>query len=198
MRQPLEEPPELQARAIDNLRFIRDTMERAAWFTAVPGRGLVAIGLTAIVTAGIASTLHSADAWLACWLSESLFALLLGVTTMWRKARARNMPLTSVPGRRFLASLAPPLFAGAVLTVVLWQAGAVGYLPGLWLLMFGAGVMTAGALSARAVPALGATLMLLGAAALFAPHAWGNALLAAGFGGAYIIFGWLIAWRYGG
>jgi hypothetical protein len=40
--------------------------------------------------------------------------------------------------------------------------------------------------------------MFAGVLALLAPATWGNLLLAAGFGGLHIIFGILIARKYGG
>lgn len=46
--------PTLHGRAMDNLRFIRETMEQATHFTAVPGYGGVFMGLTALVAAFIA------------------------------------------------------------------------------------------------------------------------------------------------
>jgi hypothetical protein len=108
------------------------------------------------------------------------------------------MPLLSGPGRKFVLSLAPPLVAGALLTIVLFQAGLIQLLPGVWMLLFGVGVVTAGAFSVRIVPVMGCAFMLLGAVALFLPLGWGNVLMAAGFGGLHLVFGSVIAWRYGG
>jgi hypothetical protein len=45
---------------------------------------------------------------------------------------------------------------------------------------------------------MGALFMALGAAALASPASWGNAYLAAGFGGLQILFGALIWRRHGG
>ena len=184
--------------AMENLRFIRETMERSTSFTAVPGKGGVAMGISALAAAAIATRTTTTEMWLATWGLEALVALAIGAWAMSLKARAANLPLLSGAGRKFALNLSPPLFAGAFLTVALYRLGLVSLLPGVWLLLYGVGVVTAGAFSVRAVPAMGVCLMTLGAAALFAPPAWGNAFLAAGFGGVQIVFGLLIARRHGG
>jgi len=183
---------------MENIRFIRETMERSTSFTAVPGKGGVAMGLTALIAAAVATHTSTAGTWLATWAVEAAVAFTIGGWAMARKARAANLPLLSGPGRKFALSLSPPLLAGALLTVALFQFGLVSALPGTWLLLYGAGVVTGGAFSVKAVPLMGVCLMVLGAAALFSPASWGNAFLAAGFGGVHIIFGALIARRHGG
>jgi hypothetical protein len=90
------------------------------------------------------------------------------------------------------------MVAGTVLTLVLFRQGTPGVLPGIWLLLYGAGVVSGGAASVRVVPAMGAVFMLAGAVALFLPAASGDLLLAAGFGGLHIVFGTIIAVKYGG
>ncbi|MGD0923130.1 MAG: hypothetical protein ABSA70_15410 [Terriglobia bacterium] len=183
---------------MENIRFIRETMERSTSFTAVPGKGGVAMGLTALIAVAVATRTSTAGTWLATWAVEAAVAFTIGGWAMARKARAANLPLLSGPGRKFALSLSPPLLAGALLTVALFQFGLARALPGTWLLLYGAGVVTGGAFSVKAVPLMGVCLMALGAAALFSPASWGNAFLAAGFGGVHIIFGALIARRHGG
>jgi hypothetical protein len=192
------EPVSLQTHAMDNLRFIRETMERAASFTAVPGWGGVAIGVSALVAAGVAIRQTSLAHWLTTWLLEAAFALVLAVLAIRRKARAADGPVLSAPARRFVLSFAPPLMVGGLLTAVLYRAGIPAAIPGTWLLLYGTGVVTGGAFSVRVVPVMGLCFMLLGAVALFCPLAWGTDLLAVGFGGLHLIFGTIIARRYGG
>jgi hypothetical protein len=106
--------------------------------------------------------------------------------------------LSTGPSVRFARSFAPPMTAAIVLTPVFATAGLVSRLPGCWLLLYGTAVVTGGAFSVRVVPLMGLCFMALGAAAFVAPAAWGNWLMAAGFGGLHIIFGLVIARRYGG
>ena len=188
----------MDTHAADNLRFIRETMERAGSFTAVPGWGGVAIGVTAVVAALVAARQTTPHAWLATWLIEGLLAVGIAAIATVRKARAAKMPLLSAPGRKFALSFSPPLLVGALLTPVLYYAGYLAVLPGMWLLLYGTAVVTGGAFSVRVVPVMGLCFMGLGAVALFSPASWGNWFMAAGFGGLQIVFGFVIARRYGG
>jgi hypothetical protein len=184
--------------AIENLQFIRDTMERASAFTAVPGWGGFIMGLTAIGAALLAAQQSTTQGWVAVWLTEALIAIGIGVFSMYRKAVAAGSELLSSPARKFALSFAPPLLAGALLTSVLSAKAQYELLPGLWLMLYGTGVVTGGAFSVRIVPVMGMCFTGLGAVCLFAPPAWGNWFLMAGFGGLHIVFGILIARRYGG
>jgi hypothetical protein len=192
------EPVSLQTHAMDNLRFIRETMERAGSFTAVPGWGGVAMGASALIAAGVAAYQPSLERWLATWLLEAAFAMVLAVLAIQRKAKLAQVPVLSAPARRFVLSFAPPLIVGGLLTAVLYRAGILAAIPGTWLLLYGTGVVTGGAFSVRVVPVMGLCFMFIGAMALFCPFTWGNALLAAGFGGLHLVFGTIIARRYGG
>ena len=193
-----EEPPALHDRAMDNLQYIRETMERASAFTGIPGWGQVAIGVTALASSFIAAQQKSFANWLAIWCAEAVVALLIAGWSMDRKARAAKMPLLSGPGRKVAFSLSPPLFAGGLMTVVLFRAGLTNAIPGLWLLLYGTGVVTGGMFSVSAIPIMGLCFMAFGTAAFLAPAGFANWFMAAGFGGLHIVFGVIIARRYGG
>jgi hypothetical protein len=210
LRQAAHKTPALHDRALQDISFIRRTMEGASSFTDVPGWGLVVIGLTALGASALAAAQPSAGRWLSVWMAEAFVGTLLGGAMMWRKMRRRvrieGSPVLSVPARKFLFGFWPAIFAGAVLTFALidvrtmWRAGSAvpHVLPGMWLLLYGVGVITAGAFSVRAVPLMGAVLMAIGAVALLVPAISGNVLLAIGFGVLQIAFGVWRARRHGG
>jgi hypothetical protein len=198
LRTSKREPIPIDARAADHLRYIRETMENAAEFTAVPGWGGVAMGVTALVAAFVASRQATPLAWLIVWLFEAFVAVAIAAPAAATKAHRANSALFSGPGRKFVLSFAPPIVAGGFLTYSLYHAGAFFALPGVWLLLYGTAIVTGGAFSVRVVPVMGLCLMLLGAAALFAPAGWGDAFMAAGFGFVQMAFGWWIARHYGG
>lgn len=192
------EPIPIDARAADHLRYIRETMESAAEFTAVPGWGGVTMGLTALAAAVLAARQATPRGSAIIWLAEAFVAVAIAAPAAATKARRANASLFRGPGRKFFLSFAPPIVVGGLLTLALFQLGAVSALPGVWLLLYGTAIVTGGAFSVRAVPIMGLCLMALGAMALFAPASWGNLFMAAGFGLVQIGFGVWIAVRYGG
>lgn len=202
-REPVEDvsrPIALHERAEDNLRYIRQAMARAGEFTAVPGWGGIAMGGSALVAAWVA---HRAGApgsrpWLWVWLAEMVVAIVLGGAAIWRKARRSNLPIFSGVGRKFVLSLLPALLVGGVLTIAMMRWALTAYLPGLWMLLYGAGIATGGAFSVKVVPITGVLFMIAGTITLFLPVVWADLLMAVSFGGLHVVFGWIIARKHGG
>src|SRR5437016_3085668 len=111
----------INERALDNLKYIRETMERAGSFTAVPGWGGILMGVSALLTALLTSRLQSREQlWFATWLGEAFLAFAIGALAMLQKARAVKTILHG-PGRRFALNLFPAMIGGAVLTLVLYR-----------------------------------------------------------------------------
>jgi hypothetical protein len=210
MAAPDSHPPTLRDRALQDLSFIRRTMEGASSFTDVPGWGLVATGVIALAAAFVADRQPTAERWLAAWMAAAVAAAATGGFAMIRKMRRRvtadSAQLISIPARRFLLGFWPALFAGAVLTLALIDPSTAGIeariidrlLPGLWLLLYGVGVTTAGAHSVRPVPLMGLAFIALGIVTLFVPLLDGDLMMALGFGVLQIGFGTVIARRHGG
>src|SRR3954463_3767449 len=195
---PTPEPPALHVRAMDNLAFIRDTMEAAGAFTAVSGWGRVAVGVIANVSAMIASAHQTVLQTLNVCLAAAILAPTVMLWAIVRKARRAHMPLLSGPGRKFVLSFSPPMFVGAILTIVLYRAGIVAAIPGMWMLLYGTAVVAGGAFSVKIVPVMGICFMLVGIVAVFSPITWNDWLMGAAFGGLHIAFGIPIARRHGG
>jgi len=201
---PLHRPPEeapsptLHDRAMDNLHYIRRTMESSGRFTALSGLGALLIGVTGLVGSVVAAGRPTEVQWLITWLVAAAIGLPVAGWAVERKARLTEARLLDGPGRKFVLGFAPALGAGAVLTWALYGAGLFGLMPGMWLLLYGVGVVTAGMFSVRIVPLMGLSFMTMGVLALLTPSAWGDIWMAAGFGGLHLVYGAVITRRYGG
>lgn len=191
-------PEPLADRALENLRYIRDTMTRSSSFTAVPGLGQVSIGVTAFGAAWLAHRQPTELGWLWVWLGEAVLALAIGGMATVRKARAVKDSMVTGPGRRVLLHFLPAFGSAAVLTGALVVAGVTALLPGVWLLLYGTGIVAGGAFSVRPVPLMGIGFLIVGTVALFTPATLGDVWMATGFGGLHVVFGGVIARRYGG
>ncbi len=195
---PAAEPPALHVRAMDNLAFIRNTMEAAGSFTAVSGWGMVAVGVLAAVVSVIAAWQATVIGALQVWLASAAFLPIVMLVAVVRKARRAKMPLVSGPARKFVLSFSPPMIVGALLTMVMYRGGLVDAIPGMWLLLYGTAVVAGGAFSVQIVPVMGLCFMAAGVLALFSPVHWNQWIMGAAFGGLHIAFGIPIARRHGG
>jgi hypothetical protein len=193
-----DEPASLHDRAMENLEFIRDTMERSTHFTAVPGYGGMLMGLTALGAAYIANNQALVGDWVVVWLVEAVLAFFIGLFAMWQKSKLAGTTLNSVPAKKMILSFLPPMVCAVAITLGLWRFGYFGAMIPTWLLLYGAAVVTGGSYSVRAVPIMGWCFIALGAVAFFLPANAGNLMMALGFGLLHIVFGLVIARRFGG
>lgn len=192
------EPVKISDRAIDNLAFIRETMERSTHFTAVPGYGGILMGVTAIAAAYIAHQQPTVRDWLIVWLTEAGLAFAIGLLAMWQKSKISQTPLISGPSKKFAFGFVPPLIAGVAITLGLLRFEHYEIMAPVWMLLYGAAVVTGGAFSVRVVPVMGWIFMAFGAIAFALPGGYGNIFMGVTFGLVHIVFGIIIARRYGG
>jgi len=183
---------------MDNLAYIRNTMEAAGSFTAVSGWGMVAVGVLAALVTVVAARQATPIAALQVWLGSASLLPIVMLVAIVQKARRANMPLLSGPARKFVLSFSPPIMVGALLTVVMYRGGLVDAIPGMWLLLYGTAVVAGGAFSVQIVPVMGLCFMAAGVLALFTPISWNQWIMGAAFGGLHIAFGIPIARRHGG
>ena len=188
----------LNERAMESLEFIRTTMARSAPFTAVSGRGGIAMGVLALLAATLGRSTSSDDQWLMTWIGSAAAAVPMGFVLMRAKARRYELALWSAAGRRFAQGFVPAIAAGAVLTFALVRIDAIEVVPAAWLLLYGAGVLAGSSSSVPVLAWLGALFMVLGCASLVTPAAWRDLWLGAGFGVLQIVFGIYIARNHGG
>ena len=191
-------PVHIQGRAAEDLRFIRRAMERSGTFTGVPGYGGAAMGTVGVLAAVAGVMQPTPERWLTTWIVAAVIACAIGVVAMRQKAARAGVPLSGALARRFALGLSAPLAAGAALTGGLASTGNWSLMPSVWLLLYGAGVVTGGILSVPTVLVMGLCFMVLGVVAMATPPEWGNVWLGLGFGFVQIGFGLYIARKHGG
>lgn len=192
------EPTPIDSGAVENLRYIRSTIEAAHTFTTVPGKGCIAMGITALAAVALESIPALSPFWLEIWLGAALVACGVALLFMEQKAHAQGLSLRRAVARRFFMTLAPAFLSGAILTTAL--AGLVDreIMTGMWLLLYGAGLSACGLFAVPAVFTAGIAFMGLGAATLWLPPGSAHVVLALGFGGIHLALGATIARHHGG
>jgi hypothetical protein len=184
----------LDSHAAATLRYIRASMEAAATL-AVPGSAGIAMGLIGLVAAVLTQTEALRSHWLGVWLCAAVLAAGTGGLVMARQAALQGFTFFGAPVRKLLLCLSPGLFAGVVLTVVLWDSGDLRDIPGTWLLRYGCALVAASAPTTRAVAVLGGLFGALAVPAYLLPQSLQLITLGAGFGLLHLAFGIFIGLR---
>jgi len=191
-------PTPIGASALENLRYIRETIAAAGTFTTVPGKGCIAMGITALAASALESMPGLAASWLPIWVGAAIMACAVALYFMEEKAKAQGLSLRRAVARRFFMTLVPAFVAGGVLTAALVHEIGRNSITGLWLLLYGSGLAACGVFAVPAVLVAGLAFMALGTVALGLPASWSPAILALGFGGVHIALGVIILRDHGG
>lgn len=182
----------------EELRYIREVMERSTEFSAISGAGLMAVGVIGVVASIYASlTFEPSPEWTTFWCAVAACALVVSLVLTLRKAKRSGMSVSAGPGRKFALCLAPAIIGGAALTLGLFQHGLFELMPATWLLMYGAGFVAGGTYSVGNLPLFGGLFMLLGIASVLTTIP-ADVLMGIGFGVLHLVMGLIIYRRYGG
>jgi len=192
------EPTPIDSGAVENLRYIRSTIEAAHTFTTVPGKGCIAMGITALAAVGTESIPAVTPHWLAVWVGAAIVACGSALWFMEQKARAQGLSLRRAVAKRFFMTLAPAFIAGAILTAALVGRVDREIITGMWLLLYGTGLAACGLFAIPAVFTAGLAFMALGTATLWLPPGSAHVVLALGFGGIHLALGTTIVRHHGG
>lgn len=182
---------QLDSHAAATLRYIRASMESAVSLS-VPGSTGIASGIVGVLAAIVSSVPALRPHWLIIWLLAAVVAAGVGGALLLRQPSLSSLTIGGAPIRRFAIGLLPSLFAGAVMTWILWASAGPRIIPGTWLLLYGCGLIAASAATARTIGILGGSFVVTGLLALVLPENLQILMLGAGFGGLHIVFGYLM------
>jgi len=199
---PLEE-------ARENLRVIRQTMERSTKYSTLSGLSGILIGLSAIVSVIATSRilharyhahqpLQSAYPSLGVlWLCE--LALAVGIEFACNKRRARYVGkrVASPLGAHIIVAALPAFVGALALTAFFALHGLAALVWGIWMLTYGLAICAVGLFSVRPVSYLGSAFVLAGAVTLLLPTQLQLFMMGLTFGGFHIVYGALMGRKHG-
>jgi hypothetical protein len=166
--------------------------------SAVSGTGLMLNAMIAVAAMAIAADIDPLRERLIVWIGAAFVApVVCGLATR-RKALRNQLLLIGDRGRRFLFCLAPVLAVGGVMTLALWRTPEIVLLPGLWTMLYGCGVLAAGAYAVAPIVQMGACFVVLGLFIHAVPAEASNMLLGLSFGGLNFYYGFQVYRHHGG
>ena len=189
--------------AQENLRIIRNLMERSTRYSTFSGLSGVLAGTASIVGCLVTRALTTRGgvedngAFLLTWSLVIVFAIGADYLLMKRRAKRVGKTIVSQLGKQMLLASAPGLGTGALLTLFLLQHGLMVHVYPVWMLCYGSAVAAVGLFSQREVSSLGAAFVLAGAATLFLPVAFGLPAMGLVFGGFHIVYGLIMSRKDG-
>jgi hypothetical protein len=190
--------------AEENLRVIRELMERSTKFSTFSGLSGIMAGTASIVGCLITHSLqqqspnlaHAGAPFLVTWCLVILFAIGVDFLLTKRHAARVGKRIVSHLGKQMIFASAPGLGTGALLTLYLFRHDLISDVFPVWMLCYGIAVCAVGLFSQREVKLLGASFLVAGAVTMLAP-AIGLAMMALSFGGFHIVYGLIMARKDG-
>ena len=135
--------------AFESLETIRTILERSTLFTHIAPGGLFfggAISLAASVVGWVFQwhPVTSPFGFLALWFLAFLLALAAGLGISARRAHQQGEEFWSRKLQFVLSGFLPSFVAAAILTPIFVSIGHPEFCPGLWLVLYGLGILAVG------------------------------------------------------
>jgi len=193
---------------LEDLKAIREMMEKSSKFLSLSGLSGIIAGITAITGAAFAyfyllkdpsMTDYNRTQELFILLADALIVLFISITFgiffSWRKAKKTNQPLFNKVMVRTLYNLCIPLVAGGIFCLILLLRGDIRMVIAGTLIFYGIALVNASKYTFEEVHYLGITEIILGiAAAIFVQN--GLLFWTIGFGVCHILYGIVMYRKY--
>jgi hypothetical protein len=193
---------------IEDIKAIREMMEKSSKFQSINGLSLIIAGLIAVTGAVFAYLYLLRDPSLTHYnrtqevlilLAVALVVLVLavGVITLfsWQKARKNSQKLYNKVTMRAAYNLMIPLVAGGIFSLALIFNGNVGYIAATTLIFYGLALINASKYTVGEIHVLGICEVIIGLlAVIYLYH--GIYWWTFGFGIIHIIFGIIVYVKY--
>ena len=203
----------------NELRDIKDMMERSSRFISLSGLSGIAAGICALIGAWFARAAvevsrntgggyrdrDESDSILrGDFINSGLMqialltfmaALFFAFIFTYRRSKRTNVPIWGTTARRLLIHVAVPMITGGIFLIALLKNGVYGFVAPGCLIFYGLGVLNASKYTLPETKWLGYSEILLGIANLFFPGQ-GLYFWAVGFGVLHIIYGALMWQKY--
>jgi len=149
--------------ALEQLDAIHDHLARAEVYRGFTVPGVALIGGVGLLAA-VLQPPFEAESFVAYWLAVAAIGLLLGFSATAHAYFFREDDIARRKTRRVLAQFLPSLAAGALITAALARGGPdlVAYLPGLWAIAFGLGIISARPYLPRGIGYVGLAYLIAG------------------------------------
>ncbi len=195
-----DDQPRLEE-AYENLRHIREVMERSVRHSTLSGLSGILVGIWAVLGVLVthfvvydgqpAVALPAGHLWMfgVTWLAVLGLSAFTDFFLTKRPAVAVGKRVFSPLGARITQAIAPAFFAGLALSLYLLWHHEVSQVWPFWMACYGVAGCAVGLFSVRAVSLLGWAFVVAGAATLFLPLSWGLWMMAVSFGGFHIVYG---------
>lgn len=204
-------------KATEELRVIRQLMERPIRFSTMSGLSGIWAGAAALLGVALdffVTGRFRRDGDLALWINGGTWTgvFLAAFAGVWlltrRRERQQGMPAWSRIKTRILLTILPPFLGGVGLTVIVLlrqcllhspaSPAQFGLVPAIWMLFYGAALWQLGEFSPCEVRGLGVAFLVAGLVAAAAFQSCPYLALGATFGGFHVVYGIVVWIRYGG